>query len=69
MLEGKGKGAAGLDSNPRGKGSKDSDSEPTRKRGWETWTSGFWERTELTNEGDLVAPSAQCPTAQHGVIS
>jgi hypothetical protein len=22
----------------------------------------------LTNESDLVAPSTQCPTAQHGIV-
>lgn len=29
----------------------------------------FWEKVGLTNEGDLVGPSTQRPTAQHGVIS
>ena len=29
----------------------------------------FWEKVGLTNEGDLVDPSTQRPTAQHGVIS
>lgn len=39
------------------------------REAWRAWTSGFWERNRLTNEGDLVAPGTQSPTAQHGVIS
>lgn len=39
------------------------------REAWRSWTSGFWERNGLTDEGDLVASGTQRPAAQHGVIS